>query len=79
MKRMMGLLLAAALLLLCACTRSEKEQQAKPVTLRVVTSFGSEDGNRRNFEAAVAAYEASTGNLWPTAPMCPARNGRPGC
>lgn len=63
MKRMMGLLLAAALLLLCACTRSEQEQQAKPVTLRVVTSFGSEDGNRRNFEAAVAAYEASTGNL----------------
>lgn len=62
MKKMMGLLLAAALLLLCGCARSGQEPQTAPVTLKVVTSFGSEDGNRRNFEAAVAAYEASTGN-----------------
>ena len=62
MKRTAGILLAAALLLLCGCARSGQEPQAEPVTLRVVTSFGSEDGNRRNFETAVAAYEASTGN-----------------
>ena len=63
MKKLAGILLAAAMLLLCGCTRGEQTPQAEPVTLRVVTSFGSEDGNRRNFEAAVAAYEASTGNL----------------
>lgn len=62
MKKMIGLLLAA-LMLLCGCARREQAPQTEPVTLRVVTSFGSEDGNRRNFEAAVAAYEASTGNL----------------
>lgn len=62
MKKMIGLLLAA-LMLLCGCARREQAPQTEPVTLRVVTSFGSEDGNRRNFEAAVAAYEASTRNL----------------
>lgn len=59
MKKMIGLLLAA-LMLLCGCAQREQVPQTEPVTLRVVTSFGSEDGNRRNFEAAVAAYEAST-------------------
>lgn len=77
MKKMIGLLLAA-LMLLCGCARREQAPQTEPVTLRVVTSFGSEDGNRRNFEAAVAAYEASTGIWCPMAPMCPARNGKPG-
>ena len=62
MKKLAGILLAAAMLLLCGCTRGEQTPQAEPVTLRVVTSFGSEDGNRRNFEAAVAAYEAKPGN-----------------
>ncbi len=32
------------------------------VTLNVVTSYGGDDGNRSNFERAVEAYEASTGN-----------------
>lgn len=31
-------------------------------TITVVTSYGRDDGNRKSFEAAVAAYEASTGN-----------------
>ncbi|MBE6908680.1 MAG: extracellular solute-binding protein [Ruminococcaceae bacterium] len=35
---------------------------AQSVTLNVVTSYGGDDGNRGNFEAAVAAYEAATGN-----------------
>ena len=44
---------------------AEAEPAAAPaesVTLNVVTSYGGDDGNRKNFEAAVAAYEASTGN-----------------
>ena len=32
------------------------------VTLNVVTSYGGDDGNRKNFENAVKAYEESTGN-----------------
>ena len=35
---------------------------AENVTLNVVTSYGGDDGNRANFEAAVAEYEAATGN-----------------
>ena len=39
------------------------EQPAStPVTLNVVTSYGGDDGNRKNFEAAVKAYEDATGN-----------------
>ncbi len=37
---------------------AEKES----ITLDVVTSYGADDGNRKNYENAVAAYEASTGN-----------------
>ena len=33
--------------------------EAKPVEIRVVTSYG---GNRANYEEAVAGYEAATGN-----------------
>ncbi len=35
---------------------------ADNVTLNVVTSYGGDDGNRANFEAAVKEYEAQTGN-----------------
>ncbi len=35
---------------------------AENVTLNVVTSYGGDDGNRANFEAAVAEYETQTGN-----------------
>ena len=36
--------------------------EAKPVEIRVVTSYGGDDGNRANYEEAVAGYEAATGN-----------------
>ena len=32
------------------------------VELTVVTSYGGDDGNRKQYEAAVASYEAATGN-----------------
>ncbi len=35
---------------------------AAPVTLNVVTSYGGDDGNRANYEAAYQAYEDATGN-----------------
>lgn len=35
---------------------------AKPVELTVVTSYGGDDGNRKNYENAMASYEAATGN-----------------
>ena len=38
------------------------EEPAAPVKITVVTSYGGDDGNRGNYEAAVAGYEAETGN-----------------
>lgn len=35
---------------------------AAGVELTVVTSYGGDDGNRKNYENAVASYEAATGN-----------------
>jgi raffinose/stachyose/melibiose transport system substrate-binding protein len=35
---------------------------AGPTSITVVTSYGVSDGNRANYEAAVAAYESATGN-----------------
>ncbi len=35
---------------------------AASVELNVVTSYGGDDGNRKNYENAVASYEAATGN-----------------
>ena len=43
-------------------TPADAEPAAAPVTLNVVTSYGGDDGNRANFENAVAGYEAETGN-----------------
>ena len=70
MKRRLAILLALALGLSgCAFSSASptSEQTAavqaeQPVTLEVVTSYGGDDGSRRVFEAAVAAYEAATGN-----------------
>ena len=72
------LLALAMCLSLAACNGGSKETEATQsgsdatetateaskggVTLNVVTSYGGDDGNRKNFEAAVAAYEESTGN-----------------
>lgn len=65
MKRIAALLLAACLCL-AACGREEEapaaEEIEEGVVLNVVTSYGVDDGNRRNYEAAVAGYEAATGN-----------------
>ncbi len=56
MKKSM-MLLAVLLALVCALSAA-----ADNVTLNVVTSYGGDDGNRSNFEAAVAEYETLTGN-----------------
>lgn len=65
MKRTAALLLAVCLCL-TACGRSRERPAPdggeEGVTLNVVTSYGVDDGNRRNYETAVAAYEAATGN-----------------
>jgi len=34
----------------------------EPVEITVVTSYGGDDGNRGNYEAALASYEEATGN-----------------
>lgn len=63
-RRLIALALcAAALLSLAACGGEEPEAAAPaPLELSVVTSYGRGDGNRTNYEAAVASYEAKTGN-----------------
>ena len=78
MKKIIALLLALIMVMglaACGSTPAPAPAPAEPqapeapaepvvesVTLNVVTSYGGDDGNRKNFEAAVAAYEASTGN-----------------
>jgi len=43
-------------------TAEPEEEATEPVTLTVVTSYGGDDGNRSNYEAAIAGYEEETGN-----------------
>ena len=78
MKRLLAMLLVLVMALpLVACGQSaapaeenaapsagtdNAEPAKEPVTLNVVTSYGGDDGNRKNFEAAVKAYEEATGN-----------------
>ena len=38
------------------------EPATGPVELTIVTSYGGDDGNRKNYENALASYEAATGN-----------------
>jgi raffinose/stachyose/melibiose transport system substrate-binding protein len=45
-----------------AAAETEAPAAAEPVSLTVVTSYGGDDGNRANYEAALAGYEAETGN-----------------
>ena len=53
------------------------EAVKEPVTLNVVTSYGGDDGNRKNFENAVKSFEEATGNKVNEAPQPPTRSGRP--
>lgn len=68
MKRRL-LMLLVLVLALSACGKAPKTESSQPqqtpkqVQLSVVTSYGGNDGNRKNFESAVKAYEASTGNV----------------
>ncbi len=66
MKKTLALTLALAMSLsLVACggtTSSSGESSASGTTITVVTSYGGDDGNRTNYETALADYEAATGN-----------------
>ena len=59
MKKSLAMLLVMVLMLSLVSVASFAD---KAVTLNVVTSYGGDDGNRKNFENAVKAYEESTGN-----------------
>lgn len=45
-----------------AASASASSPAASPVELTVVTSYGGDDGNRKNYEAAVKSFEDATGN-----------------
>ena len=68
MKKLLALLLVMSMTFgMAACSSGEAfenpaEKADETVTLNVITSYGGDDGNRANFEAAVRAYEKSTGN-----------------
>lgn len=42
---------------------ADNEPEKGPVEITVVTSYGGDDGNRANYEAAFRAYEAASGNI----------------
>ena len=68
--RLLALLLSAAMLLglLAGCgdkgsaPSDSGSQGSSKVELNVVTSYGGDDGNRKNYENAVKSYEEATGN-----------------
>ena len=59
MKKSLAMLLVLVLMLSLVSVAAFAD---KAVTLNVVPSYGGDDGNRKNFENAVKAYEESTGN-----------------
>ena len=59
MKKTLAMLLVLVLMLSLVSVAAFAD---KAVTLNVVTYYGGDDGNRKNFENAVKAYEESTGN-----------------
>ena len=59
MKKVLAMLLALTMVLSLGTLALAANDS---VTLNVVTSYGGDDGNRANFEAAVRAYEEATGN-----------------
>lgn len=66
MKRILtGVLVLGLLLTLLGCQEAPPEANVPEnggVTLRIVTTYGGDDGNRCTFEEAVAEYERRTGN-----------------
>ncbi len=67
MKRFLAILLCAVMIAsLAACgtkpADTPESEAAEAVELNVVTSYGGDDGNRANYEAAIAGYEAESGN-----------------
>ena len=70
MKKRICCLLAALGLTLAACGKEIPAAtlfvpEESGVVLDVVTSYGGDDGNRKNFERAVREFEKSTGNrIW---------------
>ena len=72
-KRTLAMLLAGVLCLslLAGCgtpasktddSGASPADETKAVELSVVTSYGGDDGNRGNYEAAIKAYEEASGN-----------------
>ena len=59
MKKFISILLVLTMVLSIAVTAAAADDS---VTINVVTSYGGDDGNRKNFEAAEKAYEEATGN-----------------
>ena len=59
MKKFISILLVLTMVLSFVVTAAYADDS---VTINVVTSYGGDDGNRKNFEAAVKAYEEATGN-----------------
>ena len=62
MKKILALVLALVMALGLVACGGDKGGSEGGVELNVVTSYGGDDGNRGNFEAAVKAYEEATGN-----------------
>ncbi len=69
MKKGLAALLILAMLLTGGCAGEDlsetvysRTEPEEGVEITVVTSYGGDDGSRPDFEAAVAAYEAATGN-----------------
>ena len=58
MKKLISILLVLAMVFSFVAVTAADDS----VTINVVTSYGGDDGNRKNFEAAVKAYEKATGN-----------------
>jgi raffinose/stachyose/melibiose transport system substrate-binding protein len=59
MKKWIALLLSLAMVMSAFAAVA---QSASPVEITVVTSYGGDDGNRANYENAIAGYQAATGN-----------------
>ena len=60
-------LISLVLLILVGCTSneaciSESKEENNTTTIKVMTSYGGDDGNRKSFEDAVTSYEEATGN-----------------